>query len=276
MTSETVHYSIRKAQGHSLVQMDDLVVQEIPLTLFFNEEEIATLLCSPSQLEDLAYGFLFNEGFIHTSSDVDWLRYDPQLHVVWAEGTSHLSAKELLNKRTFSACCGKSRVALNFANDEQRIQRQSSDLQISLDEAYAYAHYLQTHSPLFQSTGGIHSGGVGCQGNVLFTSYDIGRHNVFDKLAGNALRSGIDLSDHVLFFSGRISSEILLKLAKMNIPILIARSAPTDLALQFAQELNITVIGFARENRLNIYTCPERILTPSARFAENESILPAY
>lgn len=263
MTAETVTYSILKAQGPSIIKTEDIVVQEIPLTLFFNEEEIATLLCSPSQLEELAYGFLYIEGFIHTPSDIHWIRYDPQSHVVWAEGTSQLAVKELLSKRTFSACCGKGRVALNFANDENRIVRQTSDLRITLDEAYGYAQYLQEHSPLFQSTGGIHSGGIGYQGEVLLTSYDIGRHNVFDKLAGSALRAGLELKDHVLFFSGRISSEILLKLAKMNIPILIARSAPTDLALKLAQDLNITVLGFARENRLNIYTCPERILTPS-------------
>ncbi|HVJ49751.1 formate dehydrogenase accessory sulfurtransferase FdhD [Desulfitobacterium sp.] len=263
MSTETVQYSILKAQGNFIVKTEDVVVQEIPLTLFFNEEEIATLLCSPSQLEELAYGFLYVEGFIHSASDIHWIRYDPKLNVVWAEGTSHLAASELLNKRTFSACCGKSRVALNFANDENRVVRQTSDLRISLDEAYGYIKYLQEHLPLFQSTGGIHSGGVGYQGHVLLTSYDIGRHNVFDKLAGSAVRAGIELKDHVLFFSGRISSEILLKLAKMNIPILIARSAPTDLALKLAQDLNITVIGFARENRLNIYTCPERILTPS-------------
>ncbi|WP_434510155.1 formate dehydrogenase accessory sulfurtransferase FdhD [Desulfitobacterium sp. AusDCA] len=263
MSTEAIRYSILKAQDHTFIQTEDLIVPEIPLTLFFNDEEIATLLCSPSQLEDLAYGFLFSEGFIHSAADIQWLKYDPKLNIVWAEGTSYLASKDLLNKRTFSACCGKSRVALNFANDKDRLQRQTSNVQISLEEAYGYTRYLQDHSPLFQATGGIHSGGIGSQGKVLLTSYDIGRHNVFDKLAGAALRSGIKTTDHVVFFSGRISSEILLKLAKMNIPVLIARSAPTELALKFAQDLNITVIGFARGDRLNIYTCPERILLPS-------------
>lgn len=263
MSTEAIRYSILKAEGHSLIKTDDFIVQEIPLTLFFNDEEIATLLCSPSHLEDLAYGFLFIEGFIHSASDIQWMKYDPKLNIVWIEGTSYIASKDLLSKRTFSACCGKSRVALNFANDENRLQRQMSNVQISLEEAYGYAQYLQDHSPLFQATGGIHCGGIGAQGKVLLSSYDIGRHNVFDKLAGAALRSGIDITDHVVFFSGRISSEILLKLAKMNVPILIARSAPTELSLNLAQDLNITVIGFARGDRLNIYTCPERIFMTS-------------
>ncbi|MDD5760344.1 MAG: formate dehydrogenase accessory sulfurtransferase FdhD, partial [Desulfobulbaceae bacterium] len=97
-------------------------------------------------------------------------------------------------------------------------------------------------------------------GVVLFTCYDIGRHHVLDKILGRAYLLDLDLTDHVLFVSGRVSSEILLKVAKMNIAILVARSAPTDLALAIAEDLHITVIGFARGDGLNIYTCPERVV----------------
>lgn len=107
--------------------------------------------------------------------------------------------------------------------------------------------------------GGIHSGGIGCQGNGLLLSYNIGRHNVFNKLSGGALRSGLNLEGYVAFFSGQVSLEILLKAAKMKVPILLARSVPTDLALNQAEALNITVVGFAREQRLNIYTCLQRL-----------------
>jgi len=103
---------------------------------------------------------------------------------------------------------------------------------------------------------------VGHAGKVLFTSQDIGRHNVLDKLMGKAVLMNLDLSDHVLFFSGRVSSEILVKVAKMKIPILVARSAPTDLAIALAEDLNISLVGFARGDRLNIYTAPERIKLP--------------
>jgi len=136
----------------------------------------------------------------------------------------------------------------------------TSTYSILLQEAYDYAKFLQSYLPLFQETGGVHSGGVGYKGNVILTSYDIGRHNVFDKLGGEAFRTKLNLENHVIFFSGRVSSEILLKVAKMKVPILIARGAPTDMALSQATALNITVVGFAREQRLNIYTCPERII----------------
>jgi FdhD protein len=259
MTDEIVTYTILKAVGQQLQQIEDSVVQEVPLTIHYNREEIATLLCSPSQTEELTLGFLLNEGFIQVPEDVYELRQDPSDHLIWVEGKPCLLQKELMSKRFVSACCGKSRASFCFANDVLMVKPLSSNHSIPLKEAYEYANFLQSHLPLFQATGGVHSGGVGRHGAAILTSYDIGRHNVFDKLSGSAFRSGLQLENHVIFFSGRVSSEILLKVAKMKVPILIARGAPTDMALSQASALNITIIGFAREQRLNIYTCPERI-----------------
>jgi formate dehydrogenase family accessory protein FdhD len=260
MPNDTVTYSIFKAKGQLIESAEDPVVQEVPLTIHYNREEIATLLCSPSQTEELVYGFLLNEGFIRFPEDVYEIRHDPADHLIWVEGKPCHLQKELMSKRFVSACCGKSRASFCFANDALMVKPLTSTLKIPLQEAYSYSAFLQSHLPLFQSTGGVHSGGVGDKGKVLLTSYDIGRHNVFDKLNGSAFRSGLSLENYVIFFSGRVSSEILLKVAKMNVSILIARGAPTDLALTQAAALNITVVGFAREQRLNIYTCPERII----------------
>ncbi|HBV87758.1 formate dehydrogenase accessory sulfurtransferase FdhD [Desulfosporosinus sp.] len=260
MPNETVTHSILKANGALLEWVKDTVVREVPLTIHYNREEIATLLCSPSQTEELTLGFLFSEGFIRIPEDVYEIRHDPSDHMVWVEGKPCVLQKELMSKRFVSACCGKSRASFCFANDALMVKPLTSTYNIPIQEAYDYAKFLQSYLPLFQETGGIHSGGVGHEGNVLLTSYDIGRHNVFDKLSGEAFRTKLNLENHVIFFSGRVSSEILLKVAKMKVPILIARGAPTDMALSQATALNITVIGFAREQRLNIYTCPERIL----------------
>jgi FdhD protein len=260
MPNETVTHSILKATGPLLEWVEDEVVREVPLTIHYNGEEIATLLCSPSQTEELVYGFLLNEGFIRVPKDVSKFRYDPSDHLVWVEGTPCILQKELMSKRFVSACCGKSRASFCFANDALMVTALTSISYIPLQEAYNYVKFLQSNSTLFDLTGGVHSGGVGYQGNVLLTSYDIGRHNVFDKLSGSAFHTGLNLDNHVIFFSGRVSSEILLKVAKMKVPILIARGAPTDMALSQAAALNITVLGFAREQRLNIYTCPDRII----------------
>ena len=260
MPNETVTHSILKASGATIERVEDTVVREVPLTIHYNSEEIATLLCSPSQTEELVYGFLLNEGFIRVPEDVFTFRHDPSDHLVWVEGKPCVLQKELMSKRFVSACCGKSRASFCFANDVLMVTPLKSTYSISLQEAYAHIKFLQSNSTLYDSTGGVHSGGVAYQGEVLQMSYDIGRHNVFDKLSGSAFRSGLNLANHVIFFSGRVSSEILLKVAKMKVPILIARGAPTDMALSQAAALNITVIGFAREQHLNIYTCPDRII----------------
>jgi FdhD protein len=264
MFKDTITYPILKARGSVVQPTEDIIVREIPLTIFFNNEEIVTVLCSPSQIEVLSIGFLLTEGFIRNQEDLFSLKYEPQDNLIWIEGQSRPVLKQLINKRFLSACCGKSRSSFYFANDAFLIKPQISPLKISLEEAYKYAEYLSTHSPLFQATGGVHSGGIARGGDVLLSSYDIGRHNVFDKLFGQAFRTGLDLTNHVIFFSGRISSEILLKVAKMNMPIVIARSAPTDLALKLADELGITVLGFARQDRVNIYTHPHRIIIPDS------------
>lgn len=260
-------FPVIKAQGNRTEFAIEYVVEESPLTIFFNNEEIATVLCSPSQMEELTLGFLYMEGFIRSRADIHSLRLDAPLQAVWVTGTPHLPLKTQTSQRLFSACCGKSRSSFTFSNDRDLAKVQTSNRSLRLEEVARFAQHLQEHSPLFKSTGGIHSGGIAYQDQILFTSYDIGRHNVFDKLAGCALKEGLDLSDHILFFSGRVSSEILIKLSKMNIPILIARSAPTDMALKLARNLCITVIGFARGDRFNIYTCPERVLIEDVGFS---------
>ena len=181
-----------------------------------------------------------------------------------------------MGRRAMSACCGKSRMSFNFENDTSLVRIQESATRISLDDAMFFANYLESNSTLFRETGGTHNGGVGRAGEVSYVCYDIGRHNVLDKILGRAHLQNLDLSDHVLFFSGRVSSEILLKVAKMNIPILVARSAPTDLALALAEDLNITVAGFARGDRMNIYTCPERIKLPPLMMREAPKVVNGY
>ncbi len=257
MSNETAALSILQAKGLLLEQAEVNVVREVPLTIYYNDEEVATLMCSPYQTEELAYGFLHNEGFIQVPEDVYNIRQDPSGEMIWVEGKPFNMQEEQMSKRFI----GKSRASCRSDNNEPKVKPLTSAACISLKEAYGYVDYLQTKDALvYDLTRGNHSGGVGYQGKVVLMSRDIGRHNVFDKLSGSAFRAGINLEDHVVFFSGRVYSEFLLKIAKMKTPILIARGAPTDMSLTQAVALNITVIGLATDKSLNVYTCPERIV----------------
>ncbi len=262
MIDESVRLPVIKVQGREKRIVEDTVAREVPITIFFNKQEIVTILCSPNEIKELAVGFLMSEGFLAERGDLYTLGHHCEENVVRVEGRPRPGQAEMMGRRVMSSCCGKNRVSFNFENDASLLRQQRSELRITLDEAVYLANYLDDNSALFRETGGTHNGGVSCGGKVLFTSHDIGRHNVLDKLMGKALLNDLDLSNHVLFFSGRVSSEILAKVAKMNIPILVARSAPSDLAIALAEDLNITLLGFARGDRLNIYTAPERIKLP--------------
>ena len=108
-------------------------------------------------------------------------------------------------------------------------------------------------SELFLTTGGVHSSALCSENEIIYFEEDIGRHNAVDKIIGRALINGLNFSDKLVLTTGRVSSEILVKIAKHNIPILVSRSAPTSNAINIAKEKNISLIGFARGNRMNIY-----------------------
>ena len=117
---------------------------------------------------------------------------------------------------------------------------------------------MENKSEGFRLTGGLHNSALGGD-NILFMSEDIGRHNAVDKVIGSLIISEQAVDDKILLLSGRVSSEIVIKAARAGIPLVLSRAAPTDLAIDLAQELNITLIGFVRDGRLNIYSHPQRI-----------------
>lgn len=262
MIDETVSLPVIKIMGTEKQLTEDMIVREVPITIYFNKEEIVTILCSPHQIRELTVGFLVSEGFIKNLDDLYSIGHHCEENTIRVVGRARPGQQEILQRRVMSSCCGKSRISFNFENDGSLVKVQKSKVQITLDEALFFANYLDQNSSIFKETGGTHNGGVGSAGKVSYVCYDIGRHNVLDKIMGQAILQGVDLSDQVLFFSGRVSSEILIKVAKMNISVLIARSAPTDMTIALAEDLNITLIGFARGNRMNIYTCPERVRLP--------------
>ena len=255
-----IQTEIIKVNGYQESQVEDSVVVEKALTVYLNGEEFVTMVYSPGLEKELAIGFLYSEGIISKPSDLLKISVDQGEGLVWAETkTSNGLGEKLFLKRYLTSCCGKGRSSFYFANDARVASEITSNLQISTEQVSKYSCMLEENSELFHLTGGVHSGALASEGKFDYFAYDIGRHNVLDKLYGQIFLAEEALSEKVLVFSGRISSEILIKAAKMGCPIIIARSAPTDLALRLADELGITVIGFAREDRMNLYTHTMRV-----------------
>lgn len=239
-----------------------LISEEMPLTIYLNGQEITTMLCSPNDRKYLAIGFLVTEGMVKTIEDITKISVleEDGLAYVEADGVEVVAETNYL-KRSVTACCGRGRAGFYFANDEKTVKHVESRARYKASDIVKCSEtLLQQASVTHQKTSGVHSGAVVENGEIILFAEDIGRHNVFDKLYGKALEQKIDLNDKLIVFTGRVSSEILIKVSKFNLPCVVAKSVPTSLALSLAKDLGITIAGCARNGSFNIYSHPERIV----------------
>lgn len=258
---KTIIVSLVRVENGVSRETADTVVREIPVTLFLNDRELVTMVCSPDYLEELAAGFLCSEGILAAPGDLKSVTVNRTDGLVWVETTRPVDTDQLFLKRYVTSCCGRGRASFYFINDARGTAPVESGLTLTAGQVSRLAAALEEQAGLFRATGGVHGAALCTPEELVIFFEDIGRHNAVDKIFGHCYLKGIDLTNKLLVFSGRVSSEILVKVARMGIPILISRSAPTDLALTMATELGITVVGFARGARMNIYTHPGRIVT---------------
>lgn len=262
MSPITVQKTVVKyQQSHAIEEIQETIAQEFPVTIILNEQEFATMVCSPTDIEEMVIGFLASEGIILFYDEIESLSLDEE------QGYAYVTTRrkqtinqEFYSKRFIGSCCGKSRQSFYFHNDARTAKTIRSSLQIPADLCFKLMEEMQAGSEIFQHTGGVHNAALCDTNGVIVSRTDIGRHNALDKIYGYCLKHRIPLKDKIIVFSGRISSEVLLKVAKIGVGIMLSKSAPTDLALNMAEELNITAVGFIRGQRMNVYTHPERIL----------------
>jgi len=253
--------NIWRYEAGAIHHVTDTIVTEYPITIVLNGQEFATLVCSPEHLEELVIGFLASEGIIRSYTEIK------ELTIVEATGRAIVNTHSVnkLNemfhsKRVVTSCCGKSRQSFYFYNDARTVKPiENVNVKVSIDECFQLMRQMQDSSVIFQDTGGVHNAALCDNNGIIVARTDIGRHNALDKIYGYCLQHSITLSDKVIVFSGRISSEVLLKVAKIGCGIVLSKSAPTELALRLANELHITTVGFLRNQSLNIYTIPGRI-----------------
>lgn len=225
---------------------------EMALTIFINGQEIATILCTPTKLTHLILGFLYSEGIIANPNEVASLRVceDEPIADVRLTKTKYTPP----TKRTLTSGCGS---GVSF---ETKASRVDSDLAVTPEEVLSLMKQLYQQQNLFQLGGGIHSSALCNRKQILVLAEDIGRHNTLDKIMGECLMRGLPTQDSILLTTGRISSEMLLKAARMQTPIVVSRGSPTERAITLGNELGITVIGYARGGRLSVFSCEERLL----------------
>lgn len=251
---------VLRVDGDGRRDIDDQVIVETPLTIYVNGDEFVTLLCTPEHDDMLAVGFLRSEGLIGSMDDISSLRVDKVKGFVYVEIKGGGLAEKLYGKRTITSGCGKGTVFFSVL-DSLKTKPVASAQCISYLQVLRLFGLLQEKAVLFKATGGIHSAALCTPDEVVYFCEDIGRHNAVDKIIGLCMKNGITIEDKILVSSGRISSEILVKTAKLGIPVLISRSAPTTLSIELAEKLGITLIGFVRGRRFNVYSHTDRVST---------------
>jgi FdhD protein len=269
------HVPVTTCSGTTRDQHRDLVAIEAPLEVRVNGERFAVMMRTPGADRPLALGFLFSEGVIGGRADVaavDVWPDDPVLgnrvNVIVAERAARALREHPDERRhvaVTSACglCG--RVSIESLTREVAPLPRSW----SVDAAWvaSISARLREAQPVFDGTGGLHAAALFVHdGEVTASAEDVGRHNAVDKIVGTMLdEHRLPLEDFVLAVSGRASFELVQKACLAGIPMLVAVSAPSSLAIDLANACGITLVGFARGERFNIYTHPERIAEPPVR-----------
>ena len=236
---------LRIARG-DISSTQDAVAREITLTVVLNNRDKANLLCSPSKLEYLAVGFLCSQGILKSKDQVRKIEFDQKEGVIYIETVGATGSFSSAEKGLPPHVPGP--ITANH-------------LRISPRQISSLMKNFMSRSSTFKATGGVHSVAL-CKGDdILIFSEDIGRHNAIDKVLGERLLKNIPLEECSIATTSRISSGILLKIARQNIPVIISKSAPTDLGVRLADAAGITLIGFARGERMNVYSHSWRVIT---------------
>jgi len=214
-------------------------------------------------IEDMVVGFLASERVIRKYEEINEIWVQEELGFVHIK-TDKLYPfyEKLQSKRYITSCCGMSRQGFVFANDALTAKKMTEiSVKLTPEECFSLMKEMNDSADMFHHTGGVHNAALCDRNGIILARMDIGRHNALDKIYGYCLKHNISVRDKVIAFSGRISSEILLKVAKIGCEIVLSKSAPTELALELAEDLGITTVGFIRGNTFNLYTHPERITT---------------
>jgi len=259
---------LRYQFGSIARDVSDELAEEEPLEIRVRNRAVSVTMRTPGHDEELAAGFLLTEGMISARADV--LAIEPCAHTREGNVVNVVLAPEAkadferLTRHVFnsSSCgmCGKATIDSVF----QRLEPVKSDVTVDAATLLALPDRLRKAQATFDRTGGLHGVGVfTAAGELVVAREDVGRHNAVDKVLGYGfLNMLLPFDRHVLMVSGRVSFEIVQKALSARIPIIAAVSAPSTLAAEFAEESGQTLVGFLREQRMNVYTHPQRIQFP--------------
>ncbi|MGB9853701.1 MAG: formate dehydrogenase accessory sulfurtransferase FdhD [Candidatus Bathyarchaeales archaeon] len=230
--------------------------------MFVNKTQYATIFCSPKELKELAVGHLLSEGIIKTVEEIDEIAMEKEeICQVKLKPTvnvkSRLKLSEHFSRVILSACGGPHQPQAS-----KKLRKIESKLKVNAETIQNCVNNLNRIAETFRKTGGVHIAAVyKGDGTLVAFAEDVGRHNAVDKVIGKCALGKMVLSECFLALSGRLTGDIVFKAAKVGLPIAASIAAALDSGIAVAKEANMTLIGFVRGKRMNVYTFPERILS---------------
>jgi FdhD protein len=234
---------------------DAETIVEAPVSLTVNGEVWLSFMCTPVDLEALAVGFLYNEGIIEAMDEVEDVRICE--HGDNVDVWLNRSVEQPTSWRRTSGCTGGvtavdalAKPNVSFAEDRLEVRPEAVGKLVGM---------LFESQSLYRETGGVHTSALSDGEKIILSAEDIGRHNTLDNIAGLCVMKNIFPEKRILITTGRISSEMLQKAARMRAPILISRTSPSSLSIQMAERYGITLIGYARKHRFNVYSNTQRV-----------------
>ncbi len=239
-------------------QIQISVVEERPLTIFLNSQEIVTAMTIGDYPDYLALGFLRNQGMLAVDENIIGVDYDDELETVIVRTASQTTYEEKLKKKTRTSGCAVGTVFGDMMEGLEGLELPKTTVRTS--DLYALAAKINRTPSLYLEAGAIH-GTVLCQGDrPLVYMEDVGRHNAVDKIAGWMLSEGVGAGDKMLYTTGRLTSEMVIKTAMMGVPVLASRSGFTAWGVEIAQQVGLTLIGRMRGQRFVCLSGEDRLV----------------
>jgi FdhD protein len=271
----TEYITIYKVSAAESKEIEDKVAVEEPLEIQLEYstasgrmlKNIAVTMRTPGNDEELAAGFLFTEGIIKYAEDITGIKRsiadENKVQVILKENVIPVLGNAARNFYATSSCgvCGKASIdAINMVSSFTGV---NNDISIDATLLYQLQDSIKQEQKVFEDTGGIHASALfDCTGKFIMLREDVGRHNALDKIIGAALmKNELPLNTCLLFLSGRASFELVQKAVMAGIKVIVTVGAPSSLAVEMAKDNGITLIGFLKKDRFNIYTGKERITT---------------
>ncbi|MEN6429996.1 MAG: formate dehydrogenase accessory sulfurtransferase FdhD [Coriobacteriales bacterium] len=231
---------------------------ERAVTITMNDVEIATIQATPEVLEEMAAGFLVSEGLLSDRAALLGVDADRKRGMVYVRSSEPVPDDLVYRRRYITAGCGKG-VTFASVGHSLGMDPVVSDIVVDSEELYDMMSQMARKAVAYRDTGGVHACALGRGGEVVLVREDVGRHNAVDKVLGRAWLDGIPTVDGVLLTTGRISYEMAVKAAKAQVPIVVSRTAVTELAAEIADAMQLTLVGYARGGKLVMYTNPQRV-----------------